>query len=115
MKPDTETLSSVMNAAELNEVKEVVGGDSVIGFAILDTKGARVDSSGVSEIAVGVFSNIFEQAEKVGLELGEAQPRPAIMFSGSEMELLALPLTHASVIVVKEKAAGIRREYRRAS
>ncbi|MEM9031425.1 MAG: hypothetical protein AAGB18_02170 [Pseudomonadota bacterium] len=115
MKVDLSALDGIVATAEMDEVTEILGADNVIGFAILDSDGAPVEANGVSETAVAVFSNIFDQAEKIGTELGETPPRPAIMFSGSDLELVALPLSHASVIVVKEKGAGIRREFRRAS
>ena len=82
---------------------------------MFDTEGTAVESKGVGETAIAVFANIFEQTAKIGAELGEAMPRPSIMFSGREMELIALPLANANVLVLKEKATGIRREFRHAS
>lgn len=115
MRAMIKSVGGLIGESELKEVETILEDENVVGYSIFDTDGTAVDTEGVGETAVAVFSNIFEQTEKIGSELGEASPRPSIMFTGRDMELVALPLERANVLVLKEKNSGIRREYRNAS
>lgn len=109
MKINTGKISNLVDASEMTELKDLVDDDRVIGYSVIDDAGEAIDSEGVSETAIAVFTNIFEHTEKIGEELGETSPRPTIMFTGREMEVTALPLKGASALVVKEKGGGLRR------
>lgn len=115
MRATIKPVDGVIDAAESSEVKTIIKNENVVGFSIFDADGNTVQSKGVSDTTIAVFSNLFEHTAKIGSELGEALPRPSIMFSGRETELVALPLTRANVLILKDKKLGIRREYRDAS
>lgn len=115
MRATIKPVKGLIDESEVTEVKSILNDDNVVGYSIFDAEGSAVDTKGVGETAIAVFSNIFEQTAKIGAELGEAAPRPSVMFTGREMELVALPLANANVLVLKEKSSGIRREYRNAS
>lgn len=109
MKINTGRLEDHVEDAEMSELKDLVDQDNVVGYSVINDAGEAIDFEGVSETAIAVFTNIFEHTEKIGEELGESSTRPSIMFSGRDMELVALPLKSASALVVKEKGGGLRR------
>lgn len=114
MQVDSTSLGTLLSDREQDELQKIVSGDQVVGYAVFDGEGAAVKLSGVSENSVAVFSNLMDIAERIGTELGESAPRPAMMFSCPSMELLALPLTTANFLVVKDRTSGQRKEFRHA-
>lgn len=114
MRVTIKPIDGVLASSEISELQDILTDEKTVGYSIFDTEGTAVQSDGVGETAIAVFSNIFEQTVRIGDELGEEHSRPSIMFSGRDMELVALPLANANILVVKEKGAGIRREYRNA-
>ncbi|MEO0992025.1 MAG: hypothetical protein AAFX00_13895 [Pseudomonadota bacterium] len=114
MNVTVQPAQDIVSASELMEVREILEESNVIGFSIFDTDGNPVESEGVGETEIAVFSNIVDRSVKIGVELGETVPRPSILLSGRESELVALPLEKANLLILKQKSSGIRREYRHA-
>ena len=114
MRVSLKPIKGVVDDSEVTEVTSILKEENVVGYSVFDTNGTPVQSKGVGETAIAVFANIFDQSTRIGKELGEAAPRPSVMFTGREMELIGLPLANANILILKEKTSGIRREYRHA-
>lgn len=115
MKLDKNGLEDYVSESEQNEVDKILADDRVMGFAVFDLGGEAVQKSDVSETTVAVVSNLLDIAERVGTELGENAPRPAMMVTGSSVELLALPLNSANFMVLKGKNAIVGKGLRHAN
>lgn len=109
MKINVGQIGDFVDDKELAEIKGLVESEAVIGYSLINDAGEAVELEGVSETAIAVFTNIFEHTQKIGEELGETAPRPSIMFSGRQMEVIARPMKNVSALVVKEKGGGLRR------
>jgi len=114
MRVTIKPVDGLIDTTEASEIKTILGDEAVVGYSIFAQDGTPIVSKGAGETAIAVFSNIFERATNIGEELGEAAPRPSVIFSGRETELVGLPLANANMLILKEKTAGIRREYRHA-
>lgn len=106
MRIDDEALDGVLTEREFTEVERILGGESVVGYAVFDGQGGSLKRVGISDNSVAVFSNLMDISERIGGELGETAPRPAMMFSGHATEMLALPLNDANLLVLKDKGAN---------
>ena len=115
MKLDKIGLDDHVSESEQKEVDKILADDRVMGFAVFDLGGEAVQKSDVSETTVAVVSNLLDIAERVGTELGESAPRPAMMVTGSSVELLALPLNAANFMVMKGKNASVGKGLRNAN
>lgn len=115
MKLDKFGLDEYVSESEHSEVDKILADDRVFGFAVFDLGGEAVQKSDVSETTVAVVSNLLDVAERIGTELGESSPRPAMMVTGSKVELLALPLNAANFMVMKGKSASVGKGLRNAN
>lgn len=108
MRVTIKPIEGLIDASEIKDIEAEVGDERVIGYSVFDFDGNAVGSEGISETAIAVLSNVLEHTAAIGHELGEAAPRPSVMFSGRHMELAAKPLENTNVLVLKEKGAGMR-------
>jgi hypothetical protein len=115
MNLQLEALESVLNERERQEVEKIVNKPNVIGYAIFDRDGITLKRSGITDTVVAIFSTISDLTERVGVELGELTPRPAVMFSSKAIEMVSLPLEAANVLFVKDKSSKMHEEFSNAN
>ena len=92
-------LTGVVDVSDAKAVKDLFEDDAVVGYSLFDADGTPLQSRGVGDTAIEVFSRLYRKP-------GEAPRAPATLFSGREMELVALPLANADLLVLKAKPRG---------
>ena len=89
-------LTGVVDLSDAAAVKDLFQDETIVGYSLFDANGKPVQSRGVGDTAMEVFSRLYRKPD-------QAPRTPATLFSGREMELVALPLANADLLVLKAK------------
>lgn len=96
-------ISAFLNSRETAEINRLKQDDAVIGYVLMSPDGEELESSGLPDGASAVFANVFDMANDLGEELGEADVQPLTILESDTAEIFCINFSSARAVVMRRK------------
>lgn len=104
MMQKQERVGRFLTSEEAIELARIQKDNSVVGYALLTFDGEPIEASGAWSTMLGpVFANIFDMADRMGIEFGEEEGCQMLFTESPDFEIAGIQLSRSRAIVIKRK------------